>query len=808
MKITSVTIDNFKMYKHIRFDFGDNKLILITGPNGFGKTTLFDSIEWCLTGDISRLKKCFDQRNSKQTEKDRTENRKGIIKNSNCRENEKIRVSLDIAVNNTSITVYREQIEDSLYIKTTLNFASDVTESMKAQILDFAANENFYNYHVCDIYKSFEFLNYKRQEVKEQFENFINRHPNADSYSKILFKLQNELKDQINRLETDIKDDSFIESQKKEIELLKSNIKMIDYPQTILYNGENLSVDQDNLDKIKSQKNKIKKCGYNVASSIIGNIIEKLKANNTATNIRELNDILNNMEDDINTAIKCSYFDLEKYKLINSMIAEISDEKQRIEDCKKASDLDISVHQDLYKEFPIDINSVINQINSEKKLLSQKQREIKDREQGNEIIAALSNLVIGKEGIYQYKTQGNEFCPLCGSDDKFKQINRAEELAKEAEKYLDKNQTDIVKMKKDLQNGIEETNKKFTGLKTEIVKFHENKIKQFLESQIKFQQYYNKTKAFFEGLKKTGILPTQEGIENVKKSLKENPYNQGDIDADTITFKNILIALQYVDDSNYESIADFQKVYLDLNQLIDKDITVIDFNLEDFSKKLLFLNTIINNAQIKEKQNEIVNYEKNNAQKSSEIVRLKSAAEKAKNIRDQIENCKSNIEKLELEAVGPYLFKIFSKVIKHSIINEFQFNRDSSKYDSGATFTDKNGNNILNILSQGQLGVFMLSYFFANMFKRKNETDFKTFFVDDITSCMDDMNILSFTDIIKYLLYQNDDIINQLFFSTCNDDLEKLFIHKAESFNIPYMNIKYRNYASGDIQYPQQLIHF
>jgi exonuclease SbcC len=112
---------------------------------------------------------------------------------------------------------------------------------------------------------------------------------------------------------------------------------------------------------------------------------------------------------------------------------------------------------------------------------------------------------------------------------------------------------------------------------------------------------------------------------------------------------------------------------------------------------------------------------------------------------------------------------------------------------------DQNGNNILNTFSQGQLGVFMLAYFFANMFKRKKETPFKTYFIDDITSCMDDINILSFVDIIKYQLYQNDGVINQFFFSTCNGDLEKLFMHKMKSFDIGYINYKFNSYARGEI---------
>ena len=61
------------------------------------------------------------------------------------------------------------------------------------------------------------------------------------------------------------------------------------------------------------------------------------------------------------------------------------------------------------------------------------------------------------------------------------------------------------------------------------------------------------------------------------------------------------------------------------------------------------------------------------------------------------------------------------------------------------------------------------------------------------------MNVLTFVDIIKYQLYQEDGVINQFFFATCDSDLEKLFIHKMDSFNISWTNIKFTSYATGEI---------
>lgn len=56
MKIKRLIIENFRVFNGIyNFDFSDKKMVLFCGPNGNGKTSIFDSIQWCLTGKIPRF---------------------------------------------------------------------------------------------------------------------------------------------------------------------------------------------------------------------------------------------------------------------------------------------------------------------------------------------------------------------------------------------------------------------------------------------------------------------------------------------------------------------------------------------------------------------------------------------------------------------------------------------------------------------------------------------------------------------------------------------------------------------------------
>ena len=52
-----ITIKNFKIFDSNDFtiNFSQNNLTILDGPNGYGKTSVFDAIELGLTGNISRL---------------------------------------------------------------------------------------------------------------------------------------------------------------------------------------------------------------------------------------------------------------------------------------------------------------------------------------------------------------------------------------------------------------------------------------------------------------------------------------------------------------------------------------------------------------------------------------------------------------------------------------------------------------------------------------------------------------------------------------------------------------------------------
>ena len=70
----------------------------------------------------------------------------------------------------------------------------------------------------------------------------------------------------------------------------------------------------------------------------------------------------------------------------------------------------------------------------------------------------------------------------------------------------------------------------------------------------------------------------------------------------------------------------------------------------------------------------------------------------------------------------------------------------------------------------------------------------KIYFIDDLTACMDDVNMLSFLDLLKYLLKDKEGPIDQLFFVTCDDRIERLLCYKMEGCDIPYIKLSEKNF--------------
>ena len=57
MRVEKVVIENFRCFKGLNVFEITGETIILYGENGYGKSSFFDAMEWCLTGNIDRFRK-------------------------------------------------------------------------------------------------------------------------------------------------------------------------------------------------------------------------------------------------------------------------------------------------------------------------------------------------------------------------------------------------------------------------------------------------------------------------------------------------------------------------------------------------------------------------------------------------------------------------------------------------------------------------------------------------------------------------------------------------------------------------------
>lgn len=790
--IKEVRIQNFKIYRDKTFKFS-KRITIITGSNGFGKTTLVDAIEWCLTGSIRRIENIFNERNSTVTEKNRNENLKGIIKNDKCSREDKVKVSIKLDINGEDIELYREQCEETLNSNSRLVFLSEIQDCNKVILEEYISENIFYNYNVCDNYKGFEFLRRDRKEVLGMFKDFLNDRSNIENIINNLEKVKSSLDDDIQKKNLKLVPDIKVEEMKKSIDEIKKEIVCISYPQEKIYKHEELNISKLSLEEKNIQLKNLYKYGYNLSKQQIDKLIVYVKLENEIEMLKNIELTLAKDEKEIKYCIENTCYDVYK---IDSITKQIKQLEAIVEDINKTTiieDTEDIINKNMNIFGNITYEEHIQIIKKLQGTYSKQEKIISNIQNGNEVIEALSDIVKGRDGILKYKEEGNNACPLCGSEEKFKKINSISDIAVLADKYIVETKSNISDLKYNNNEIIKIIKEEFSQLKNKLL----YKLKVVLDDIYKLKDesidMYTKYKDTFEALKVLNIEVNVNLKDSVKSLLIVKQHQIEDNKYILECIKNIQILFEILNLKEKIDINDIDNLK-HINRMIgyqcDNSIIDIKFSLKLLSEKITYLKSLLDNEKIVKSQKELDKVIDENNKSNKEIKILKDRRTFIECKINSIKDTKKELEKIEIESVGPYMFEIFNKIIKHSTIKNIELRRDSAR-NGGIVLQDGNGNNLMNTFSQGQLGVLMISYFFANMFRLRESMPLRSYFIDDITSCLDDINILSFIDTIKYILNMKDNIVNQIFICTCNDNLEKLIIHKMQSFNIGGDNIKF-----------------
>ena len=152
-----------------------------------------------------------------------------------------------------------------------------------------------------------------------------------------------------------------------------------------------------------------------------------------------------------------------------------------------------------------------------------------------------------------------------------------------------------------------------------------------------------------------------------------------------------------------------QQTFAKVKNLITRSFDVSDFSYDLLVSKINAIDSMLANQTLSDLNQKLEEENKKNQKLDAEIEKLQKlkeiASQRANDIKDVIEK----LSKDEYEKVGPALSKFYNKLIRlnsNEGINIVQENE-------GISLVDDKGKNIVNVLSNGQISVFMLAHFFC-----------------------------------------------------------------------------------------------
>ena len=779
--IRKIKMINFRGFRDKVIDFNDKSVVLLSAANGVGKTTTIDAIEWCLTGNIGRLKTAFDTRSTNEV--DRKMNNDGILKNRDAGVKEKISVVLWLDDGEKEIILCREQISDELNPGVSKVTIDENEEKAKKFIQEYVG-DSFYNFHFCDVQKSFNVQSKKRKDMKDLFGEFITNYDETKQIAENLDVFAEDVDRYIDDKAKQKISPEVIKTHEEQLAKVREDAKQIRYPEAIFYADEKMEIANLNKEELIAQKEELKNCGYQMVNERLSKLIENEALKNQQSIIKELDSYWKTKEKSIRCAVKNGFWENTD---------KISTLEMKLKKLKNLSLTKDTILQDGESVIALKIEGFMqSDFDRDKKEIEEKENLIKELcgeiellTKNNKILGLLSSLYAHKQVMIEYRDAAiNENstvrCPVCGSES-FATMD-AELILKEADDYIKQN-GEAVKAKEI----------KKTSLQTEVDVLYQkiiNCIKIIVEKETNtLQTEISNLKAL-----KDEMQPYFDAVKKLQKTEKE--INVEELTAEKIGELLTIVDNKILEESKEQNIRDsyqqiltvlgyefknetIEQTYAKVKNLITKFFKVSNFSYDVLVSKLNAIDSVLANQTLSD-LNQILEEEKKKNQKLDvEIEKLEKlkgiASQRAKDIRDIVEK----LSKDEYEKVGPTIGKFYNKLARFNSsdgINIVQQN-------DGISLVDNKNKNIVNILSNGQISVFMLAYFFAGINARNDREKMKIYFIDDLTACMDDVNMLAFMDLLKYQM-SSKATMEQLFFVTCDDRISKLLKYKLSGCGI------------------------
>lgn len=782
MIIRKIKMENFRGFCNKIIDFQDKSVVLLSAANGIGKTTTIDAIEWCLTGDIGRLKIAFDTRSTNDT--DRKMNTDGILKNRYAGVKANVKVTIWLFDGEDETILCRVQTKDELNPKLSKVTINGNEEAAKAFIQEYVG-ESFYNFHFCDVQKSFNVQSTKRKELNTFFGEFITNYDEQRQIAENLDIFAEDVDRYIEDKKKQKVQQAVLENYEEQLIKARESAKLVSYPETIFYPSEKTEITTLNKEELTAQKKAVQNCGYQVAKEALYKLVENEVLKRQQSIIKKIINYWETKGESIRCAVE---FGLSKN--IDAIITR----ETKLRELKSLSLSRDTILQDGESVVALENDGFTqSDFDEDKKVIKKKEKNVKNLSaeiellsKNNKMLKLLSALSAKKQAVIEYRDaifkekNGIVRCPVCGSES-FATMEK-DLILKEADDYIRQNgeTVKIKEVEKDsLQIDIDNLYQKIISRAKNVVEKEQEK----LTTEIgKLKVLKDEMQPYFGEVEKLQIIRKEINVEEVTAEKMEELLVaiEGALIEDSKEmelrniYQHILTVLGYKFDN--ETV---HQTYAKVENLTSGHDEVSNFSCDMFISKLNSIDSILSNQTLSDLKKKLEEAGKKNKCIDEEIEGLQklkaTASQRAKDIRDIVDE----LSKDEYKKVGPALSKFYNKLARFNSVDGINI----VQKNEGISLVDDKGKNIVNVLSNGQISVFMLAHFFAGISVRNEREKLKIYFIDDLTACMDDVNMLAFMDLLKYQM-SSKATMEQLFFITCDERISKLLKYKLNGRGI------------------------
>lgn len=771
-KINKIILQNFKVFdedKNTNQAYEKNitqELQILTGQNGYGKSSIYDAIELVLTGNIERIKKVSGNTRTFKDNLLTNNNTKDLIVGLelyNCKENKYLSILKHITKENikgekeTNIDkwfdtyIYKKQfkLDDILNENNKL----ETENSIKVIEEHLKINPEYYYINYIQQQEPINFLKTSEEKRKEVVDTLLNIDKikkekkydlilsKNEAYKKEYDKVKDEIKKKILERDRSIKEElkekpnynrlfTWSNDIEWDEELQRINNKLYEEDLDIIKKlVENHQVYENILNKYKLLKFKNK--------DIIEDIIFYLKYKERIISIKEYGEEYNKIKELLESIEKENRNFINDSRYIEytgeELVGKIRQLYNGIDELKNKS------------------NIILLEVN-------------KNREN-------IMKILKDDNSLEKSKLSSKE-CPLCG-----KEYEDRNKLVDAIDSY-----TSIIStLLGEIDKQIEDKTKKLVEEKNKIKIVLNTRLLKYDIDEVKDENLYGK------------IVNIESKIKNIKYKVEQLKELNFDINNIYLKLENNNISLINIRDEIYKIIEyeidklttektielEEEKKNLDMvfKSYFKEEIKNISkISIEDIENKRIYLEYCYNYFKIEENNK----LKKEIDDLKEKMVRLKYKIDRFKEIIKSFDKCIEEYKSKIIAKIEIPLYIYTGKILQNHPLGLGVFcywGPESSSKISRLKFIGSmnTSHDVINIFSSGQLAGFMIGFTLAMNKVYNNNLD--VILIDDPVQTMDELNLICFTEILR------------------NEFCNKQVIMSTHERNIAgYINYKYKKY--------------